>query len=294
MSESDEPDSVAADAASTAAAATADAEDTVEQLEARIEALAAENARLRREYAQARQTSYRRSALALAVLGFAALAGAAAFPTARDVLLALGGTGLFGAVLTYYLTPERFVPESVGERIVAAHAANQQALIDELGLQDTRVYVPTPDASEPARLFVPQRAEYDLPASPRELLVIADEPAQRGVAFVPTGGHLYEEFERTVTGEPASEPGPLAAQLADAVVETFELATAVGVDPDLEGGRLVFTVTEPVYGHVDAPDHPVVSVIATGLAVGRNEPVVASVRGADRTDVRIIIEWHGA
>ncbi|MGA9402004.1 hypothetical protein [Haladaptatus sp.] len=42
--------------------------------------------------------------------------GGLLFPTSRTVLFALVGTGLFGAVLIYFLTPEQFVSAAVGER----------------------------------------------------------------------------------------------------------------------------------------------------------------------------------
>jgi len=76
------------------------------------------------------------------------------FPDGREVLFALAAVGLFGGVLTYYLTPGTFVAADVGERIYAAMAANEAAIAGELGLSDDRIYVP---AGEPvdARLYVP-------------------------------------------------------------------------------------------------------------------------------------------
>lgn len=262
-----------------------------EELQARVELLAAENERLRDEYTRARQTQYRRSALALAGLGLLGIVGSILIVEQRRVLLALGATGLFGAALTYYLTPERFVPETVGERIHSAHTANQRALIDELGLQETRVYVPTPEHSNPARLFLPQRTDYEVPDSLDHVLAIASEPRERGMAVVPTGAPLYEEFTATVTGDPATEPAALAAQLADAVVEQFELATAVGYDRDLEADRVVFPVTDPVYGDLTVPDHPIGSLLGTGFALGLDTPVTVRVRDDDRVDARIVLAW---
>ncbi|WP_223302225.1 hypothetical protein [Haladaptatus sp. R4] len=94
-----------------------------EELAARVALLAEENERLRREYRRARQAEYRRTALALVGCGaLAALAGVL-FPDARSTLFALAGTGLFAGVLTYFLTPNRIVPASVGERTYAAYGA---------------------------------------------------------------------------------------------------------------------------------------------------------------------------
>lgn len=254
-----------------------------ERLEARLALLREEHDRLRREYVRARQSQYRRTALWLGLLGALAVGAGVLVPEQSTILLALGGTGLFSAVLTHYLTPEQFVPATVGERIHQAHSANQAALIDELGVQDDRLYVPTPEASTPARLFVPQRADYDVPptAALAQLLVVTDEPETRGIAFRPTGAPLYQEFEATVTGTPATDAGRLAAQLSDAIVETFELADSATADPDRDGDVVAVRVTDPVYGRLDDPDHPIVSVLATGLAAGLETTVSVDVREGD-------------
>jgi hypothetical protein len=159
-------------------AVTGDTETDPGLLEARLEVLREENERLRREYARARRSQYRQTAIGLGVLGTLAAVAAILFPEQSPILLALGGTGLFGAVLTYYLTPEQFVPATVGERIHRAHTANQAALIDDLGLQDDRLYVPTPERETMARLFVPQRADHELPpADVLDHLLLHDGPA---------------------------------------------------------------------------------------------------------------------
>ncbi len=264
-------------------------------LQAQLEVLEAENARLRREYTRARQSQYHRAAIGLGVLGLVALLGAAVLSTQRTVLLALGGTGLFGGLLTHYLTPERFVPATVNERLHEAHTATRAALVDELGLQRTQIYVPTPDQPTPARLFVPQQTDYTVPETLEQLLVVTADPAERGVAFVPTGGPLYELFETTRTGPPVTDddvPRALADQLADAVVESFELATSATVDGDRDDTAVTIRVTGPVYGALTDPDHPVVSAIATGLAVELNTPVTVEVREGDQADGIVRCEWE--
>ena len=98
-----------------------------EELLARIETLQDENERLRRELSAARRTRYRRTAIGMAFLGGLGLLGAGLIPSLRELLLALGGTGLFGALLTYYLTPERFVAASVGEAVYGTLAENLES-----------------------------------------------------------------------------------------------------------------------------------------------------------------------
>lgn len=264
--------------------------DADEELRARLDLLREENRRLRRAHRRTRQTRYRRTAVGLAALGALALAGAALFPGPRDVLLALAGVGLFSGVLVYYLTPERFIAAPVGERIYGAYARTGEALVGDLGLRAERVYLPTDDG---ARLFVPQHAAYDVP-TPADLdgvVVVTDEESRRGVAVHPTGAGLYREFERTVAGEPAADPDVLAEQLADALVEAFELAD--GASPDAGDGRLTIGVSEPVYGPVDGFDHPVASFVGVGVARVRGEPVVVDVDPAEdgRVDALVTATW---
>lgn len=266
-------------------------EDTETDLHVELERLREQNRRLRAEYDAILRRGYRRSALGMAALGVLALGGAAVFPTQATVLIALGGTGLFAAMLTYYLTPERFVAVSVGERINKAHTRTVAALIDELGLSDERWYVPTPDQPEYARLFVPQQADVEPPSSVTDMLVISEEPDGRGLAVIPTGDGLYDHFVETVTGEPATDPTVVARQLADAIVESFELADAAGVDADREGGRVVIRVTEPVYGDLTDPDHPIISLLGVGIATSIGGPVRIAVADDDWSDGLVVVNY---
>ncbi|EFW91365.1 hypothetical protein ZOD2009_14691 [Haladaptatus paucihalophilus DX253] len=249
---------------------------SVADLTARLELLAEENERLRDEYRRARQTSYRRTALGMAGIGALAGLGGLLFPSSQTVLFALGGTGLFAGVLTYFLTPEQFVSASVGERTYAAHAATGAELVETLGLSGTSVYLPTGNAADEnagVRLFVPQHREYDLPDGDdaTTLFVVTDDERKRGVAVPPTGAGLFHEFEGMV-GDTADRPPELADQLADALVEGFELVESATPDVD-EDGRVTVAITGSRYGAVDRFDHPIASFVAVGLVRGTDRPV---------------------
>ncbi len=228
--------------------------------------LVAENERLRAQYARAKQAEYRRSALGLAGVGGLAALAAVLFPSVRDVLFALAATGGFAAVLTYYLTPERVVPASVGERVYAAWAENAATIAAELGLEGTERYVPG-DAG--VRLFV---AQGEGPV-PEELdgVFQAEEDGTRGIALRPAGDALFEEFEATLTGGLAERAGPLADQLAEGVAESFELVERADADADAGGATLA--VEGSAYGDVTRFDHPVASLFAVGLARGLDKEI---------------------
>lgn len=261
-----------------------------EALLARIEALEGEVERLETELSDARRTSYRRTAIGMAFLGGLALVGAGAFPGVRTVLLALGGTGLFAALLTYYLTPERFVGAGVAGGIYAALAANLEAIAAELELSDERVYVPV-DGEPAARLYVPEQppAVAGVPdaATLRNAFVVT--PEHRGLSLRPTGGPLASEFREAASPVPEA-PAELSRAAGEALVEQFELADTA--DPDVGDGRTTFRVTGSTYGPVDRFDHPVASFLATAHATALGQPVALEVTPeADAGTYLVTCRW---
>jgi hypothetical protein len=288
-----------------------------EQL-AQLEQLRTENRRLRRAYAATQQTQYRRTALGLYGLGLLSVGAAVLFPDARSVLFALGATGLFAGLLTYYLTPEQFVAAHVSERIATAHAATLQAMIVDLGLQEIAVYLPLSSGEgsteQPADvlLFVPQAAAYSLPPTPRPGLVTPDDRRGRGLLAVPTGGTLLREFERTLEQPLSGDPDRLAGQLADGLTDQFELAESVqtetttvaddealGLSPDSAlhsdargATRMVVRVEGPTI-ESGPIDDPYTSFVSAGVANTLETPVeVAERLSPAATTFRFALVWE--
>ena len=268
-----------------------------ETLRERIEALEAENDRLRAVARAAQRRRYRRTALGLGMIGVVALGGALAIPELREVLVALGATGVFGAILTYFLTPERFVAASVGERIYGTLADNERAIADDLDLRGRPVVVPATGSAAPARLFVPMirenpddRASIGAVPDAKALAspFVVDEP--HGLSIEPTGAPLYDALT-DAAGELPSAPADVASVAGDALVEQFELVDAVEVDA--EPGRVTVAVDGSAYGPLDRFDHPVASLLATALAVELEAPVAVSVdEGGDRGEWLITCRWE--
>ena len=259
-------------------------------LAARAELLTEENDRLRAEYARARRAQYRKTAIGLAAVGALAVGGGLLFPGNRDVLFVLAATGFFGALLTYYLTPGQFVTAEVGERVYAKLAANHEALATELGLRDEGIYVPDDDL-ERASLFVPRYREYELPADDDGPIVTDDR--SRGLVLEATGSGLFREFERGLTGDLATATTPLAVQLADALVEQFELVRSADPDVDAADGRVTVALEGSALADVDRFDHPAASFLAVGFAVGLDRPISLEVdRGDDRADWLVTCRWE--
>ena len=273
---------------------------TTDLLRARVALLEEENERLRYEYARAKRSAHRRTAIGFGLLGVTAAVGATLFPPVRTVLLALAGIGLFVGVLIYYVAPEQFVPASTGEQIYRALTADREAIIADLGLGGERIYVPTredDETSRAVRLFVPAASNAALPAPDRVTgpFVIGSDETDRGVAFVPIGETLYDEFAATATAGVADEPAVLAEQLADASVTVFEFVTEATPQWSPDGDRCSIGVTGSVVGNPTDVDHPAVSLIATGFvrAFGRPVRVTVEPTPEGRTEYVITCQWDG-
>lgn len=264
------------------------ADDDRLELAARLDLLEEENRRLRTEYARAKQSTYRRTAYGLFAVGMFTFLAGLLLPDGREVLFVLGATGLFGGVLTLYLTPTRFVAADVGERVYTAMTANYTEIADHLGLTGTQVYLPGENRA--AHLYLPQSTEYERPDLDEGPFVA--HPSRRGLLLEATGALLFDEFERTVTGPVATRPDQLATQLAEAVVEQFELADGIDADIDRANTRLTFRVTGSALGDVDRIDHPLASFLASGCAAALETPVILDVESTtERADWLVTLRW---
>jgi hypothetical protein len=267
-----------------------------EELTAQIDLLAAENRQLRERLAAAHRSQYRETALALCGVGLACGLLAVVVPTASTVLFALAGIGVFGGVLTYVLTPERFISADVGQRVYAATAASYERLCGDLGLSDRRVYVATDEPTGAGEfeswLFVPQTDSTAIPEPTDFDSAFVVTEGHRGLSLRPTGSELFSAFEDSLTEPLGTTPAELCDQLSDGLVEDFELARAVEYDTDPADGRVSVQITEALYGDGGQFDHPVVSLFAVGLAAGLSKPVEATVTTAE--PLSITFRWEPA
>jgi len=275
---------------------SADPEESPEQspeeaeLAAQVDLLAAENRRLRDLLAERQQSRYRETALGLAGVGLVCGLLGYVTPAASTVLFALAGTGLFAGVLTYFLTPERFSSADVGHRVYAATAQSFSRLCDDLGLSDRRVYLVahTDDEDDEIAesdveswLFVPQTQDTEIPAADAFDSAFLVEDDHRGLAVQPTGSDLITAIRDSLTEPFGDSPERLCSQLTDAIVEDFELATSAEYDIDQADGRVSVRFTGALYGDGTQFDHPIVSVMAVGLAAGLQTAIETTVTESD-------------
>ncbi|MFB6224809.1 MAG: hypothetical protein ABEH86_14230 [Haloarcula sp.] len=263
-------------------------------LEAELEVLREENRRLRDSYAHAKRATFRRTAMGFFVVGGLSLIAAFVFPALQTIFIAFGGTGVFAGIVTFYLTPERFVSASVSDTVFDTLADVEQHLVSELELQTEMVYVPTASRPETtARLFVPQHVEYVVP-DPEQLgeLFVTGAEAEQGISLPPTGGRLYTEFERTLSGELDDDPHAIATQLTAALSEQFELVDGTTIEIDSESQNASIAIDNPAFGDMQQIDHPVVSLLAVGFATGLDRPVTVDTHDSDRFSGVVTVSWN--
>lgn len=249
-----------------------DEEPDLEEIRTQLAVLQEENERLREEYARARQTSYRRTAAALVGVGILAFVAGGLLAGVREVLFVIGAIGVFGGILTWFLTPERVLTIGVSESIYTALATNGTQIRDELGLQPITVYMPVNDG---VRVFVPQHQDFELPDVLTGVFLTGEE-ASRGVSLAPSGEALVAEFERTRTGTSPDSLQQAVTQFGDALVEQFEVADAVTVTESTADNKIVVSIKGAAFGSLTEFDHPVISALGCGLARTQDEPVTVN------------------
>jgi hypothetical protein len=244
-----------------------------------LEMLRNENVRLRKE-TEDRVTSKGAAGLFL-VIAAVALAGAIVIPAARDVLIALGGTGAFGAVLILLLTKERLLPASVTRSMTTALGANNATLLAELEADGTPQYVPADLNSVGVKLFCPRDDTVDIPrAADLDGVIVARDNEYHGLSLDPSGRNLFLTFEALDVDLP-DDPEVAVEGLTETVTEQFEIADSVRVDhldlgPDGGLSELRLRIDGSVVGEIDHRDHPLQSFIAIGLARALDSPIEAT------------------
>jgi hypothetical protein len=248
---------------------------------AQQELLAIENRRLREQYNRLQRSRYRRVAIGLLLVGVIAGISGFLYPSVANVALILSATGGFGAVLTYYLTPEQFITGSVGIKVSNAYTDHIESLVTELGLSGEQIYDPRVETAQ-CRLLLPKEDNSDLPDATAlaDTFVITRDETTYGVALSPTGARLYQEFVAATNDIPA-EPTAQASAVGEGLVESFEIADNVRVDADPADGRVTAEVTGSLFGDNPSIDDPVVSTLAVAVAVAAESPVTVSTEQRD-------------
>ena len=221
--------------------------------------------------------------------GFAATETTVLSSSLGPVLLAVGTLALVGGLLAWALIPTTPVPRATARGVYRSMAANQDALVAAFDLPKRPVYVPTgrdPQSTPGDAVRVLYLGGEGVPDSVDPDKTVLGSRGDGGLALRPSTGPFLGALYRDIPGGPSDNLELLAEQVADAAVESFELAAAVRVD-SVDSDEVVFRVRESTFGQTGS-DNPVGSLLASGLAVARDRPVrVESTGGESRTEQRV-------
>lgn len=257
---------------------------------AQQELLALENRRLREQYNRLQRTQYRRVAVGLLSVGTIAGISGFLYPSVANVGFILSAIGGFGAVLTYYLTPKKFITSSVGQQVSDTYTDFIESFADELGLSGEQVYYPRAE-TEQCRLLLPKENSNTLPdvTTLADTFVITRDGTTHGVAISPVGTRLYREFV-AVTDDIPAEPATQASAVGEGLVESFEIVDSVEMDADVANGRIIADVTGSIFTDNPSIDDPVVSTLAVAIAIATEAPITVSTNQQD-SGYTILYEW---
>lgn len=239
-------------------------------------------------------------AAGLAVIGVAGVGGGVAATettlldaTLGPVLVAVGVLCLAAGLLTWAFVPHRPVPAETARGVYRALAANQDAVMTSFDLSKKPVYVPTGRDPEETPIDAVRALylsdDHTAPATiDPDVTVLGSKPISRGIALRPTAGPFLGALYHDLPNGPSDDLEVLAAQLADAAVESFELAASVRVQ-SVEDDTLSFRVKKNTFGQTGS-DSPVGSLLASALALERNQPVALQTTGGQtRTETTVTL-----
>jgi len=210
------------------------------------------------------------------------LAGAFLFAAVREMLVALSVAAIFGAILLYLVTPERFITASVAGSVTAVMNSNIEALVETTGVVRTPRYVPTTDG---VKLFFPSVAVVSTP--PTETLVSADEGSQieDGIVLEPSAKRLVAAL-----GDGAADDYQTLSEtlglLSSAMVGQFGLADGATIE-SIDDQHATVRVRGSIFDDSTRFDHPIQSFLAVGLAMRVEATVRPTMTVEDSGDLLI-------
>ena len=259
---------------------------------ARLERLETENARLKRRLDT--RLTYRRVAALFMIAAAVALGGTQVLPSQTDVLIALSGTGVFGALLLVMLMHEPLVRQPVAEAVTDSMSGNATAVLDALDIDGERRYVPTEHGD--VRLYVADAEMSDLPPDDLHDLTVVDAVNYRGLSLSPTARPLVREVREQVDELPSEVESSMPV-LTEAATDLFELADGVetvAVGESMAGydTQLTVKVTGTAFGTASDIDHPITSLFGVGLATTLDRPVGARATTTDEGETLVTFGWN--
>lgn len=219
-------------------------------------------------------------AVGFLIVAAGAIAGAVVAPEFGDVLVALAGTGVYGAILFIALTGRRYVPASVSRSIYEALSENEATMASESGFDGGFRYVPGDSPADEVRLAALRTEEHQTSST----LTSDDTPADAPSALFlkPTGSELFAEFEASY-GDLPENPEEVIETLVEVARDEFELADSLTIKRESRDSLATLRVTGSVVGDTTHIDHPLQSFVSVGLVKTIGKPISAESRPVPET-----------
>lgn len=202
-------------------------------------------------------------------------------PPLRKPLVALGCASLFGAILLYVVTPERFLAADVVRSIESATSRNLTSLVGRVDVAPTPRYVPTDSG---VKLFFPDLATDPTPP-PAEL---SGDPGQ-GLVLEPVGCELVSEMVFPTDEIPADTFDAMEL-LSPFLTDQLGLAERMAVESH-DAEHVTVRVTGNVFDTDEPLDHPIQSVLSVGLALAVGKPVQPTLTAVEEGEFLITFRW---
>jgi hypothetical protein len=161
-------------------------------------------------------------------------------------------------------------------------------LKDELGLQPITVYVPR---GTQTRGFIPREHDFEIPENISHVFP-GDTSGSGGLTFTPSGQELTREVDEIRTAQDPSTALGAVEQIANSLVEHFEVADEIVVKKSKRVRKVEITVSGSTFGPLTRLDHPIVSALACAAAQSANAPVV--IDSVDDTRLALLVDSERA
>lgn len=221
----------------------------------------------------------------LLILAALFIAGSFITPVLRDTLIALSVVSVFGAVLLYLVTPERFLAAGLIRSIEATGSRNIQSLIERAGVARTPRYVPTETG---VKLVFPELASDPTPPV-AELEKEYSERDSGALVLHPSGERVLTEsgFQ---TGDVRPDKTAAIDALSSSIIRQRGLANRTAIE-SIDDQHATVKITGSVFDATHHLDHPVQSIFAVGLATILESPVQPTMTVKENDDLLITFRW---
>jgi len=262
------------------------------EIRERLEQLETENAQLHSQLASA--VKYRNFAIVLVATAVVSLGLSWRFPGRRTVYVGLAGVGFIGVVVLLVYAKEPLVSDKVLRAIRNTRNQNIVEISQVLGTQTRVSYVPVP--GDDVRMCISSHSLEQLSTVDGNKPSITKVDDQYCLLMEPTGKRLLFEAEKQAVKLPDNAESALPV-LLEAVTDQFVLAETIEVITTGEAiGSGDYQVTVRVggvrFGDATNIDHPISSLIGTGLATVIQTPVETTAATTDDRATMITFSWQ--